>query len=60
MLGCGCEGNQVSYLLGSPPSDFLYTCVGIIGLDFDYLMENHIGSPASVQGSNESSFFFLN
>jgi hypothetical protein len=20
MLGCGCEGNQVSYLLGSPPA----------------------------------------
>jgi hypothetical protein len=32
LRGCGCEGNQVSYLL--------YTCVGIIGLDFDCLMEN--------------------
>jgi hypothetical protein len=38
-------------------SEFLYTCVGIIGLDFYYLMENLIGSPASVEGSNESIFF---
>lgn len=38
-------------------SEFLYTCVGIIGLDFYYLLQNLIGSPASVEGSNESSFF---
>lgn len=38
-------------------SELLYTCVGIIGLDFYYLLQNLIGSPASVEGSNESSFF---
>jgi hypothetical protein len=40
-------------------SDFLYTCVGIIGLDFDYLMENLIGSQACVEGSNQSSFLIF-
>lgn len=67
MLGCGCEGNQVSYLLGSPPA-----CEEGKGLWFPLHMcgyhrpgfwlfngKNLIGSLASVEGLNESSFFFF-